>query len=93
MRMKKLELRIEALEVESFSTHGVEPAKGTVLAYGNSGDSCNTRDAFTCQLYATCNGGGTCNGEGTCDRNCLPQQPQWWIDQGGDPTPCCTAAC
>jgi hypothetical protein len=90
--MNKLKLRLEALAVESFRTDAVEPSRGTVLGH-HSGDSCNTWDAFTCQLYVTCNGGGTCNGNDTCNRHCLPQQPQAWIDNGADPTPCCTAGC
>ena len=90
--MKKLELRIEALEVESFATHEVDAMRGTVLAH-NSGDSCNTMNAFTCHYYATCGGGGSCNGVDTCNRHCIPQEKQAWIGVDADPTPCCTAGC
>lgn len=89
--MNKLKLRLESLEVESFSTHAAEPSRGTVLAH--SGFSCNTFDEMTCALYNTCGGLDTCNGLASCNPMCWPQAPIDYKEGGLDESQCCTMRC
>ena len=88
--MNKLRLRLDSLEVESFSTHEAERPSGTVLAH--SGFSCNTFNEMTCAQYHTCGGHDTCNAMATCNPMCWPQPP---IDykEPADESGCCTWRC
>ena len=104
--MKKLTLCIEALAVESFSTHAVEPLRGTVAGYSDA--ACNTYDHETCPGYqfATCNAqyatcAFTCASDSdlrlcTGDSDCLTiRETKDWLDNNPftDPTPACTNTC
>ena len=67
--MKKLKLRLDDLQVDSFQTTMVRKEKGTVF-----GEQCTCRTQCTCPgcptCDASCNGtcGASCNG--TCDASC-----------------------
>ncbi|HST61310.1 MAG TPA: hypothetical protein VLK84_21580 [Longimicrobium sp.] len=89
--MNKLTLRLDSLEVESFSTHAVQRPSGTVLAH--SGFSCNTYNEMTCAQYQTCGGLDTCNAAATCNPMCWPQPPIDYKEGGLDESGCCTRRC
>jgi hypothetical protein len=67
--VNKLKLRLEDLQIDSFTTTQVRKEKGTVY-----GEQCTCHTACTCPgcptCDASCNGtcGGSCNG--TCDASC-----------------------
>jgi hypothetical protein len=67
--MHKLRLKLEDLQIDSFSTTPVKKEKGTVY-----GEQCTCPTACTCPgcptCDASCNGtcGASCNG--TCDASC-----------------------
>jgi hypothetical protein len=67
--MPKFKLRLEDLQIDSFTTTQVRREKGTVY-----GEQCTCHTACTCPgcptCYASCN--GTCDGSchGTCDAAC-----------------------
>jgi hypothetical protein len=59
--MNKLRLKLEDLQIDSFSTTPVKKEKGTVY-----GEQCTCRTACTCPGCPTCD--ASCNG--TCDASC-----------------------
>lgn len=60
--MRKLQLSVESLKVDSFTTRAEAPAEGTVYAHATGG-------AWTCQYHCTWMGGTcadtTCGGGNT----------------------------
>jgi hypothetical protein len=67
--MNKLKLKLEDLQIDSFSTTPVKKEKGTVY-----GEQCTCPTACTCPGCPTCD--ASCNGtcaascNGTCDASC-----------------------
>ena len=67
--MHKLRLKLEDLQIDSFSTTSVKKEKGTVY-----GEQCTCPTACTCPGCPTCD--ASCNGtcaascNGTCDASC-----------------------
>jgi hypothetical protein len=63
--MNKLKLKLEDLQIDSFSTTTVKKEKGTVY-----GEQCTCPTACTCPGCPTCD--ASCNGTcgGTCDASC-----------------------
>jgi hypothetical protein len=67
--MNKLKLRLEDLQIDSFSTTQVRKEKGTVY-----GELCTCYTQCTCPgcptCYASCNGTCDASCNGTCDASC-----------------------
>ena len=67
--MNKLKLKLEDLQIDSFSTTPVKKGKGTVY-----GEQCTCPTACTCPGCPTCDAScnGTCGAScgGTCDASC-----------------------
>ena len=65
MNKLKLKLKLEDLQIDSFSTTPVKREKGTVY-----GEQCTCPTACTCPGCPTCD--ASCNGTcgGTCDASC-----------------------
>ena len=71
--MKKMQLNLDALGVESFDTSGADAKRGTVF-----GEQCTCYTNCTCPGCNTCdescNGScawqQTCGGQNTCDATC-----------------------
>ena len=62
--MNKLRLKLEDLQIDSFTTTSVKKEKGTVY-----GEQCTCPTACTCPGCPTCD--ASCNGTcGTCDASC-----------------------
>ena len=63
--MRKLQLQLDTLHVETFATSTADPARGTVHGHYSQLGTCDGRVA-TCQLGGTCaNGCGTAGCTGT----------------------------
>jgi hypothetical protein len=73
--MRKLNLRLEDLAVESFQTVGVDGRRGTVRGqeatfwWSMCGHSCDGTCNETCEGQFTCKMDTTCAGDFTCDYN------------------------
>jgi len=71
--MKKLRLRLEHLEVESFSSTPAPEERGTVHGHYPTQDTCEGPECFTGWPYTCRNTEGevTCNGEAECGDSSL----------------------
>jgi hypothetical protein len=78
-KMKKLNLLVEDLAVESFETGRAEPIRGTVRAHGDSSDC-----SFNSPMYTFCN--LTCRIDCGESGECTPRCPRGGTGGGGNPT-------
>jgi hypothetical protein len=82
--MRKLQLGVDELSVESFVPQGPDSPQGTVVAYETEFWPCGgATECMTCPDWPTCEGGHTCDGQTGC-------YTQDWRDTC---SPTCASSC